>query len=248
MGPNSSLTTFNQDGSATIAALGSGWWAYGYFLTSAGASRGGPGFRGTAFGGGGYFEATFAFNSALVNTANGWPAWWSEGLEHMISKGDNWTGQRPNYEHFIEPDFFEYDTGSGKAYGGNMHDWYGVFNSTCAGNSYCGYQLPYSTVVRNVPSNTDFTQYHRYGFLWKPATATTKGALSYYFDGVQVGATTTYSKFTNQPPAPNASTPWSFGVIDQDHLVLIIGTAPPVPMKIKSIQVWQPSSVNNLHN
>jgi hypothetical protein len=47
-----------------------------------------------------------------------------------------------------------------------------------------------------------------------------KGSLTYYFDGVQVGAPITYTKFTNQAPKPNASTPWSFGIIDQQHLVL----------------------------
>lgn len=240
MTPDPSTTTFNADGSAVSSTTKTGWNAYGSFMTSAGVIRGGPGFRGTAFGGGGYFEATMSFNAALVNTANGaWPAWWSMALEHMISKGDQWPGQRPGYEHFIEPDFFEYDTGHGASYGGAVHDWYGVNNS---GNYYN------PNFVRNVPSTTNFSQYHRYGFLWKPATATTKGSLSYYFDGVQVGATYTYTKWTNQPPPPGANTPWTFGVIDSRHLVLIIGTGPPAPMQIKSIQVWQPSGVNNLHN
>lgn len=242
MVPDTSLTTLNADGSVTTATSKTGWNAYGSFLTSASKINSGPGFRGTAFGGGGYFEATLAFNPAGVNTANGaWPAWWSMALEHMILKGDQWPGMRPGYEHYIEPDFFEYDTSHGANYGGNIHDWYGMNN---AGN----YGMPFSTVLRNVPTTTDFNQYHRYGFLWTPATATKKGTLSYYFDGVKVGATTTYTQWTNQPPVPGPNQPWTFGVIDHCHLVLIIGTGPPVPMQVKSIQVWQANGMQNLHN
>jgi hypothetical protein len=239
--PLPGTTTFNADGSVNVATTITGWTSYGAFLSSAGAIGGTPGFRGTAYGGGGYFEATFAFNNAAVNTNNGWPAWWAYALEQYLGKSTQWAGQRPGYRHFIETDFFEYDAGNGNQYGGNLHDWYGVNNS---GN----YQLPWSTVVRLVPSSTNFNQYHRYGFLWKPATPMTKGAMSYYFDGVQVGPTTYYSKFTNQAPPPGANTPWTFGVTDQQHLVLILSTGPPVPLQVKSVQVWQASAINNRHN
>jgi hypothetical protein len=244
MPPAPGLTTFNSDGSATVATNQNGWNGYGSFLVSAGKISGGAGFRGTAFGGGGYYEATLSFNAALVNVNNGsWPAWWSMSLEHLNGdKGDQWAGQRPGFMHYVEPDFFEYDAGASVAgWGGNVHDWYGVNNS---GN----YMLPWGTVFRPVAASTNFSQYHRYGFLWKPATATAKGSFSYYFDGVQVGATTYYTKFNNQAPPPGANTPWTFGIIDQQHMVLIVGTGPPAPMKIKTVQVWQASAAGNLHN
>jgi hypothetical protein len=245
--PTSALTTLNSDGSVTLASTTPDPGINGSWFASAGLTKGGNSWSGTAYGGGAYFEATFAFNSSLVNTAQGWPMWWSMSLEHMIGKlQDQWPGQQPGYEHYIEPDFFEYDVGSGKAYGGNIHDWYGKYSKTCT--SYCNYQLPYSTVVRNVPSATNFLQYHKYGFLWKPATAVAKGSLTYYFDGVQVGPTTYYSKYVNQAPVPTANTPWTYGEIDGQHLVLFIGTCPPAPMQIKSVQVWQASAASNLHN
>jgi hypothetical protein len=242
--PTSALTTFNADGSVTVASTLPNPGINGAWLASAGQIAGSPGYRGTAYGGGGYFEATFAFNSAAVNLSQGWPMWWSMSLEHMVGRGQQWPGQRPSYEHFVEPDFFEYDLGQTKSYGGAVHDWYGVYNQTCT--SYCNYYNP--NFYRPVPNTTDFNAYHRYGLLWKPATAFVKGSLTYYFDGVQTGPTYYYSKFTNQSPVPNGNTPWTYGVIDGQHLVLFIGTCPPVPMQIKSVQVWQASSVNNVHN
>jgi hypothetical protein len=244
MPPAPGLSTYNSDGSITLATNQNGWNGYGSFLVSAGKLISAPYFRGIAFGGGGYYEATLSFNAALVNTNNGsWPAWWAMSLEHMDGDhGDQWAGQRPGYMHYVEPDFFEYDAGASVAgWGGNVHDWYGVNN---AGN----YMLPWNVVFRPVPANTNFSQYHRYGFLWIPATAMKKGSFSYYFDGVQIGATTYYTKFNNQPPVPGANQPWTFGIIDQQHLVLIIGSGPPVPMKVKTIQVWQASAAGNLHN
>jgi hypothetical protein len=242
--PSSSLTTFNGDGSLTTASATPDPGINGYWLASAGVINGAPGYRGTAYGGGAYFEATFEFNSSAVNLSQGWPMWWSMSLEHMIGKGDQWAGQRPGYEHFVEPDFFEYDMGQTKSYGGAVHDWYGVYNATCS--NYCNYYNP--NFARAVPSTTNFNTYHRYGFLWKPATATAKGSLTYYFDGVQTGATYTYTKMNSQAPVPNGTTPWTYGVIDGQHLVLFIGTCPPVPMQIKSVQVWQASAAYNLHN
>ena len=115
----------------------------------------------------------------------------------MITKGDQWPGQRPGYEHFVEPAFFEYDLGQTKSYGGAVHDWYGVYNSTCS--NYCNYYNP--NFARAVPSTTNFNTYHRYGLLWKPATAAAKGSLTYYFDGVQVGPTYTYYAKLDQPGA-----------------------------------------------
>jgi hypothetical protein len=250
--PISASTSFNSDGSLNTVGLIPGWAGFGANIASAGVSRTGPGFVGTAYGGGGYFEATLSFDNTKVNLNNGWPSFWSMALEHMIFKGDQWAGQAPGYEHYIEPDFFEYDGGVGPYYGGDIHDWYGINNKTCSGG-YCNQDLPWSSgsngyVARFVPSNTVFTQYHKYGFLWKPATATARGALSYYFDGKQVGTTTFYTKFVSQAPKPTTATPWTFGIIDKQHLVLTFGSAAPAPMKVRSVQVWQASAVNNMHN
>ena len=245
--PTPSLTTLNSDGSVTLADTAEAMAAYGTLLSSAGAIKAAPGYRGTAYGGGGYFEATFAFDATKVNISQGWPSFWSMALEHMVGR-DQWAGQAPGYEHFIEPDFFEYDMATGVPdYGGEVHDWYGKYGGQCP-PGYCNYNLPYPIQNRPVPSSTNFLQYHRYGFLWIPATAVKRGSFTYYFDGVQTGPVVYYTKFTNQAPTPSAKTPWTFGVIDQQHLVVFIGTNPPVSMHLKSVQVWQASAMGNVHN
>lgn len=243
----SALTTLNADGSVTTAAFTNNSNAT---MSSAAQISAAPYFRGTAFGGGGYFEATLSFDAAAVNTSTGWPSWWTMSLEHLSGLStQQWKGQASGYDHFIEPDIFEADLGSGypNAYGGNVHDWYGAWNSKAC-PSYCNVQLPFSTVVRTVPSTTNFSSYHRYGLLWIPATASKKGSLTYYFDGVQVGPSTTYSQFSTQKPVPSSSTPWTFGVVDQQHLVLILGAGASTPMQVQSVTVWQASTKSNMHN
>jgi len=245
---SSALTTLNSDGSVTLASFSSG--SPYTDMSSAAAIATAPYYRGTAFGGGAYFEAVLAFNASSVNEVGGWPAWWTMSLEHLAGLStEKWTGQVAGYEHFVEPDIFEADLGSAypNAYGGNTHDWYGLWGSSAC-PSYCNVQLPFTTVVRPVPTTTKFSQYHKYGLLWIPATATKKGSLTYYFDGVQVGPKTNYSEFTNQPPVPTTATPWTFGVIDKQHMVLILGTGASTPMHVYSVKVWQASAANNMHN
>jgi hypothetical protein len=204
---------------------------------------------GTAFGGGGYFEATFKFDpqDIIKNRFNGWPAWWSMAIEHMANLDTRqWPGQQKGYEHFIEADFFEYDledyAGRGKLnyFGGALHDWFGLPSS----EPYSHVTVPHSVVVRAVPIDTDFTQYHRYGFLWVPATATRDGYAEYYFDGERVGRRVAWSQSTNQAPPPNP--PWMFSVIDRNHLVLILGTGVNEPMTVLSVNVWQVSDDHNM--
>ena len=206
------------------------------------------GFVGTAFGGGGYFEATFKFDpqDVLKNNFEGWPSWWSMAIEHMAGMDTRqWPGQQNGYEHFIEADFFEYDlkdyvlSGKWNYFGGAIHDWFGLYNG-----SYDHVIPPHSVVVREVPINTDFTQYHRYGFLWVPATATRNGYAEYYFDNRKVGRTVGWRQYTNQEPPPRP--PWTFSIIDKNHLVLILGTGVNEPMTVMSVNVWQTSDDQNM--
>lgn len=203
-------------------------------------------FIGTAFGGGGYFEATFKFDpqDVIAREFSGWPSWWSMALEHMVSLDTSqWPGEQQGFEHFIEADIFEYDlkkvvrAGNLNHYGGAVHDWYG--------HSVLGLEkvtLPH--FIRTVPRDTDFNQYHRYGLLWVPASASHNGFLEYYFDDRKVGWTVQWKALNDETPPPRP--PWIFGVIDRNHLVLILGTGVEQPMTIESVNVWQSSDSNNL--
>ena len=235
----------NSDGSVTL--LGDTTGPNGELATASWTGTPG-GFVGTAFGGGGYFEATFKFDpkDVIKNNFNGWPSWWSMGIEHMVNLDTRqWPGQEKDYEHFIEADFFEYDlrdyAGRGKMnyFGGALHDWFGL-----PGDRYSLVTLPNSLVVREVPAKTDFTQYHRYGFLWVPATSTRDGYAEHYFDGRRVGRRVAWRQYTNQAPPPRP--PWMFSIIDHNHLVLILGTGLNEPMTVLSVNVWQASDAHNM--
>jgi hypothetical protein len=246
-GSSSGATTLNADGSITLGSYAANMGIIqsavfpGWLKT----------WHGTAIGGGAYIETTAAFDQTTINTATGWPSFWTYPLEHLedmngFGVADQWVGQTAGFEHFIEPDIMEKMDTSNSWYGGYVHDWYGYWNQTCS--NYCNYSTPWNVANRVVPGgSTNFTQYHRYGVLWIPATATRQGSLTYYFDGVQVGPTIAWTQYNNQAPPPGATTPWTFGVIDKQHLVMIFGTSASTPMQVKQVVVWQASAANDLH-
>jgi hypothetical protein len=237
---SSSPVTLNADGTVTISNSN----GYGGTLTSTVQTGTSPYFRGTAFGGGGYFEAELAFDAANVNISVGWPAWWTMANEHLIGDiNDAWNGQASGYVHFIEADIFEYDITAGSGlYGSATHEYWGIYNTTCPG-SYC---TQFKLVIVTPPPVVNFSLYHKYGMLWTPATSATPGSLTYYFDDVLMGSLS-YSQFTTQTPPPTGQ-PWSYGIIDNNHLTLILGNASAARMQIRSVNVWQATGTHNVTN
>src|SRR6185436_15745137 len=100
-------------------------------------------------------------------------------------------------------------------YGGAMHDYFGEYLKTCS-DGYCKLSLRYSDVQMKTPANTDFRVFHRYGYLWKPATEATRGFAQFFFDGEPIGRAVRWDKYGGQPPALNHQ-PWTFGILDQNH-------------------------------
>ncbi len=242
--PRLESLVLNRDGSITL--LGDTTGPNGE-LATARVIAGPDKFVGKAFGGGAYFVATFRFDprDVLRTDFRGWPAWWSMAVEHMARLDTRqWPGQPDGYEHFIEADFFEYDLkdyvkgGSLNYFGGALRDWFGYEEKLEP------VPLWSRLFVREVPADTDFTQYHRYGFLWVPATAEHVGYGEYYFDDQKIGARLEWEWRKDEIPPPRA--PSFFNIIDRDHLVLILGTGPDQPMTVKSVNVWQASEERNL--
>jgi hypothetical protein len=250
--PASDLT-FNADGTLTLDGAGTQSNAG---INTATPSKNTAGWVGVAFGGGAYFEARFKFNPAdtIDGGGSGWPSWWAMAIEHLAQlPAQQWPGEPTSYDHFIETDFFEYDVWSfspHNEYGGVVHDWYGIWKSTCP-NNYCnvsnagGDGTSFSNFQVQTPTATDFTQMHAFGFLWIPATATTMGSATYVFDGVATNDVVTWAQYTGQA-APPGMTPWTFGILDQQHVALILGTGPGEPITIESVNVWQASAAQNL--
>jgi hypothetical protein len=214
-------------------------------------------FVGIAFGGGGYFEAELAFDPEEVrhsDPSNGWPAFWSLAVENITGKGDDqWQGRPIGYAHFIEADFFEYglsfDGKPTNQYGATMHDWYGYNKLSChQPNNYCDFHLPESAVTAKTPDGTDFSHYHRYGFLWVPATHEHVGYSQAYFDDLAVGNHTNWQKMPAAALDTPANQSWAFSIIDRQHLALILETGLNQTMKVKSVNVWQTTDANNIRH
>ena len=248
--PDPSGIAFNADGSMTLGTEKN--------MTIATATPAPKPYlwSGLAFGGGAYFEAFIKFDPANTVAANGrtaWPAFWSMSVEHLAGlPAEHWPGQPPNFNHFIEIDFFEYDIWSFSPhnyFGGAIHDWSNIWNTACP-TQYCGVSnaggggTKFSNFQVRTPAATDFTAYHKFGLLWVPATATSNGYAQYYFDDQPTNDKVTWTQFQNEPPPPGLA-PWTFGVVDKQHLVLILSTGAKQPMTVQSVNVWQASTANN---
>ncbi len=208
-------------------------------LASAAPVRKGSGWHGKVFGGGFYIEAQIAFDPVQPAHLRAWPAFWSMAIEHL-------QGIRPGtYEDYIEDDIFEDDTAhfAGAAtYGGAIHDWYGVHDKTCPGQQYCDMTNNGSSAFQNfvihAPPTTDWRQFHDFGQLWVPATTGHAGFVQYYLDGRPTRDIVTW------PPGRVAS-PAPFGVMDQDHLVIVLSTGTQT-MQVDWVKIWQkPSGAKN---
>jgi hypothetical protein len=207
-----------------------------YTLASAAPSTNAAGYVGRAWGGGAFIESRFHFDPALMNT-NGWPAFWSMAIEHMARPGiaDQWPGLAAGYAHFIEDDFFEYDTyafAGARSYGAALHDWYGIWNPTT------GYSNTFNQAnfFVHTPAGTDFNQFHIYAQLWVPSTNGQAGYVINYFDGSPLSQVSWVGAGPGAPPPSGSSL---FSIIDQEHLVLCLGTGVGEPMVFDWVRVWQ---------
>jgi hypothetical protein len=208
---------------------------------------------GTAFGGGGYFEAELKFYPEKATSAGaiGFPAWWLDSLECLRADQGKaqWKGQPPGYQHCVEVDVFEYNQWKNPiSYSGAIHEWYGINNVTClkvCQVNNCSKRTRFNNFIIETPGNTDFHEYHRYGLLWVPATKKSQGYAEYYFDGKPTGDKVTWNQYNDESPPPGFA-PWTFGVLDRQHLVLILGTGTNQPVTVKTVNVWQKSEMQNL--
>jgi hypothetical protein len=225
--------TINTDGSMTLSGSNGNLVSTGYIATS-------PYFVGTAFGGGGYFEAEIRFDPTTANAGSSWPAFWMMSLEHNDRHDIQWTGEATGYMHFMEVDIMEWYQSARGQYQSTLHDWYGIYGTTCA--AWCNISSGFTPGIAKVPRGTDWTLYHRYAVAWIPATSTTSGRYDFYFDDIKM-TSFSYSQFTTQAAPPTSSTTWTYGIGDSQHLTLEMGHE-----DVKSVNVWQATTANNITN
>jgi len=200
--------------------------------------------RGMAFGGGAYFEAVLHFANADDSTLKSWPAFWGSDIENFsqnaVTALTQWSGQPQGFGNWIETDFFEFDRQSATEYGIQIHNWYGYHDHQQVQDVRA-----YSQPVK-VANGFNWSDSHKYGYLWVPATAATKGYAMAFLDGVQMGPTIYWDQYDPQAPPPPKVGTTAFSVLDSRHLVLVLNTGTHNPMTVESVTVWQASNSENL--
>ena len=242
------------DGSASIAAKTVNEFN-GQVTTAAAAADQQSGFVGTAFGGGGYFEATLAFDPEQVaagNTAAGWPSFWTQPLEMVLNRGEaHWPGQPAGYNHYAELDILEYGYvlahGARNTYGVDVHDFYGQAGKTCS-NWLCDYELGRRLATAQVSPETDFKRFHRYAALWAPASSTSEGYLQHFFDDEPVGTKVTWKMLPADATPPPDGKDWAFSIFDKEKHLLVLGSSRVAPLQVERVDVWQKSDAENAKN
>jgi hypothetical protein len=236
-----------------------------YNIATAAPANNAQGYVGHVFGGGGYFEARIKFDPTKVNFSQGFPSFWGQSIEHAANKGASHPEGTPaGFEHFAEDDFWEYDISwaTQVAYGTAIHDWYGIYTSTCeygyrtGQKGFCditnaGAGTPYNNFVSTKPDNStiDWTQWHTIGHLWVPGSAANsyQGYVQNFIDGIAAhagagtfaplskigwsGVSYTFSTLENSPAA--------FSILDDDHLMVILGSGIGQALNVSYVKVWQ---------
>lgn len=228
-----------QTGSGSVIIDG----ALSHAISSARQDRSRPNaWRGTAFGGGGYFEAILSFSGADGSKLSSWPAFWANDIENMsqnaVTALTQWPGQAAGFGNWIEVDVMEFDHADIGQYGIQVHNWYGHYGQ--------GLDVRGFGPGVQVPAGFDWSLPHRYGVLWVPASAATRGYLQMYLDGVAIGPRLQWNSLTPSavpPPSPGST---AFAVLDQRHLALILSTGPHNPMTVYAVSAWQNSAAGNL--
>jgi hypothetical protein len=229
------LTT-HPDGSVLIEHGGAPFHYNADILTTR--MLGGGNFDGPAFGGGAYFEAVLSIQNP-VNSAGGWPSWWSNDVEIQCGNSEAcrvppWGSDRGIW---FEPDFMEHF--SSTDYGCANHNWYGnIYNYQGGDDQPLSAHKNCSGINLNTP--------HKYGYLWVPAVrGGAQGRIEAYFDDVMLGGYR-YNWFdVNNPPPYPPNNGSCTGAMDTRHYYLVLGTGPSNPMTVHSVNVFQRNASAN---
>ena len=201
-------------------------------------TSGGPGgnMPGIAFGGGGYFEVQMSIAGNILggNNPGGWPAWWCNNAEGLYNDVPN---NLPDQQG-IEWDAAEFLAPNGTDYNAGWILWNGsggLYNNTDNGE-------PNGVS----PPGANYTQRNTFGWLWVPATGSSRGSLKSYFNNTQVGRTYTWSLYNGSNWEGSKSN--ALAVMDRCHFRLLLGSNPQNPMTVYSCTVWQASDSGNIRH
>jgi hypothetical protein len=206
-------------------------------IQTAAPAPGPAGWGGRVFRNGAYFEARIALGPDELATPTAWPAFWSMAIEHMAQRGAaRWSGQPADFMRFIENDFFEYNPPWGRnSYIATIQEWYGTWQS-CGAGLWCKQSNADDPrhYVR-LPSGQSWRDFHVYGQVWVPSTASAAGYIQNYMDGRAVGPRVEWARGDPSPPSAGR---FRYNIIDRQGLVVILTTGGQ-PMMVDWVRVWQ---------
>ncbi len=205
------------------------------------------GYYGFAFGDGFYVEASVALDAGC-GMSGPVSAFWALPVEkeEVLSVTDDWPGQGPGYEHYVELDFLEWWRTFTSFY---VLDWYGDYakaTSTCNQLHFC--DCANNGGCANVPNNGadaldagfDYGAFNVYGALVVPSQAN-DGGTGYqqgYVNGVPTPSHNTWDAY-DPAIGPPPSGLQVFAVTDIGHYYLIANSTQGCPMQLAYVRVWQ---------
>ena len=168
----------------------------------------------------GYFEARIRFDlNKTKGEVSGFPAWWSFSVAHTTDRND---------EHWAELDFFEAmtnPTAEGRYTGtfvATMHDWIRKDG------------IPQNCQNPNNWHDKCVTEgWHNYGCLWKP------GVVEWYYDEQLLGRVTYSADKMPEPTNVSGNFPGAYQYMEQEDMMLILGSCKEWPMEVDWVRVWQ---------
>ena len=232
------------DGVLTIHPQDKSNWT----LATAGPSRIRGAFVGTTFSHGFYVEARIALDTAKVDTAQGWPAFWALPIEKLLqTDADQCPGQPIGYKRYVEDDFFEYNVArdrGAKAFTSTVLDFFGSWKKTCRDDGYChvGNQGPPSDFENHIVApdeDVDWNDFHIVSQLWTPGSAENgwKGSIQNYLDGRPTTSRVEWSDSDGYGCPPRGRS--IFNAMDNQGMVLILGAGLNQTMRFDWIRVWR---------
>lgn len=220
-----------------------------YTIATAGVADNADGYVGQTYSNGFYVEARIKFDPSRFRAAGGYPAIWMESIKHAANKGaSQWPGQEAGFERFIEDGIFQYNvTWAPKvAFGGAVHDWFGLYpNFTNLTNAGPAAGTPFNNFVV-APSNLtpgDWNTWHTVGQLWvkgSPANGY-HGYLQTYFDGRATNMNISWTDNLKVTPETLSGSPSVFSIMDEDAVMLVLGSGTKQPFHVQWVHVWTPT-------
>jgi hypothetical protein len=194
-----------------------------------------------------YFEARLKFSPTVMGKggpAGGWPSFWGNAVQGQPP--DPADTNAPTNLIIAECDFFEYypngAAGSAGAYINTLHNWQG---SATGSNTTHLFSNGTTNRAQDSQQPTD-GGWHTYGCLWVGNGTT--GTVTFYYDNALVVHQNGVTSFALDV---NASPTAGFTAMENDSLIVFLGTASGWPLDVDWVRIWQaptpaPAAINGV--